>query len=596
MKVNKKDPFFIFLLILTVLLFVFSYFFPDDAIPIFVFGMSTVVIFVFLYGLKGFLPAVGLVALAIAINYSKIDNFSLRNLVFGTVSYSALALIVIELRNVKDNLKISENLYKEVVERANDGIVIIQDELIKYVNPRIEDILGYNINEVIETDFKKYIAEKEVSKVAGFYQKRMKGEIIPSVYETILKHKNKGSVYVELSTGLINYKGKPADLVVIRDINQRKQIEDILHQREQEFKLLVEEAPDIIARFDKEHRCLYVNSAIEKELGIIPQNFFWKKFEEAGFSKKVSNLWEKSLDEVFESKKEKIIYVEQETIKGLKYYYSRLLPEYDKKGKIRSVLSITRDVTALKEIDRIKSEFITTASHQLRTPLSVIRWCSKSLLDETSDRLNEEEKGYLGKIYSSARKMIKITNAFLNVAILDLGSLNISSDIIDLTEVSEETLNEFSDKFEEKEIKIIRKYEENIPQIKADYRLLKIVLRGLISNAIKYSYSKGEISLEIKLEKDDILYKIGDNGHGIPEEQKENVFTKFFRAENVKDIGDYGIGLDLYIIKSIMENCGGKIWFESPNPEINKNKGVMFYFTLPLKGISKKKGDEGLIL
>ncbi len=596
---EKKHPFFILLLPLIILFFVFSYFFPVT-LAVFVFGISLIILFVFVYGLNGFFPAIGLIFLNGALNYSRIEDFSFGNLAIGGVIYFIFALVTAGLRKINKNLKKDEEQFKDIIEKANDGIIIIQDGLIKYANSRISDILGYSVKEAINTDFKKYVTKKDVPKVVDFYQRRMKGKKVSSTYEVILSHKTGGVVYTELNANIVTYKGMPADLVIIRDVTQSKKVEDILHQREQEFKILVEKSPDIITRFDKEHRVIYINSSAEEEFGIPPRDFFWKTFKEVGLSREIIELWENALKRVFENEKEKTIYLEHETNKGLKYYYSRLIPEYNKEGGIRSVLSITRDITEIKEIEKVKSDFIVTSSHQLRTPLSVIRWCSKSLLDKSAGKINKEQKDYLDKIYVAVRKMIKITNAFLNVSVLDLKSLNISSDKINLMDISERILKEFDNSFEEKKLKVTKKYKDNIPKIKADNRLLEIVLRGLISNAVKYSPEKGKIALEIKSDNNDIIFKIGDNGHGIPKNQKSKVFTKFFRGENIKNLGDYGIGLDLYIIKSIMRNCEGKIWFKSPNPELKgkdkkEGKGTMFYFTLPIKGMSKKEGEKGFV-
>jgi PAS domain S-box-containing protein len=596
---NEKKAIFFIALILTTLLFFFSLL-SLSFFPIFVFGMILIVSFVFLFGCAGCLLAITLIASSIALNNYKIDDLSAINIVIASIVYLVLIIITSELRKVNFDLINSEQQYKEVVERANEGIVVIQKEIIKYVNPKIIDILGYENNELIESNFKEYVIGSEIKPLVNYYKKESKKEKNSSFYETILKHKSGRKIYVGLSIGNIKYKGKPAELVIIRDITQKKQVEEILYQREQEFKILVEGAPDIIARFDKENRFIYINSVAEKEFGISTSDFFWKTFQEIGFSKEISDLWEKSLKSVFNSGKEKIIYFEQETSKGWKYYYSRLLPELDKENKIRSVLSITRDITEAKEIDKIKSDFISLSSHQLRTPLSIIRWCSKALMDESLDKMNKEEKGYIDKIYSSSKKMIKLTNSFLNVAILDLGSLNVSSDIINLVDITDEVIEEFNDNLQEKKIKLVKEYKIDKFEIKADERLLKIILKGLISNAIKYSYEKGKIFIEIKNEKKNVLFKIGDNGYGIPEEKKSKIFSKFFRVENSEDAGDFGIGLDLYIIKSIMKNCEGDIWFESPNPDLKKQDqkkgdGTVFYFTLPQKGISKKIGEEKLI-
>jgi PAS domain S-box-containing protein len=368
-----------------------------------------------------------------------------------------------------------------------------------------------------------------------------------------------------------------------------KRVEDILHQREREFKILVENAPDVISRFDHEHRCVYVNSRIEEEFGISPKEFFWKNFQEAGFSSETVKIWNESLAYAFDNEKEKTIYFKQNTPSGLKYYQSRLIPEHDKQGKVKTVLSITRDITEAEEIDRIKSEFISISSHQLRTPLSIIRWCSSVLLDGSLGEMAEEQKEQVKRIYSASKKMIKLTNAFLNVAILDLGVLNVSPSLIDLSETADKALNELGFFIKEKEVKVIKKYQENMPQIKADKRLLEIVFVGLISNAVKYSRHGGEIYIKIKTEKDNVLVEIADYGYGIKEEDKSKVFNKFFRANDIKEKEIYGTGLDLYIINSIIKSCEGEIWFESPNPNSKEKKGTVFFFSLPLTGIAKKK-------
>ena len=496
---------------------------------------------------------------------------------------------------IKETLKNSEEKYKNLVERANDGIVIIQDGKVKYTNPSITNLLGYEKSKIIETDFENYIVEEERNKFLIRYEKINKGDI-PTVYETTLKNINGRKIYVEMNSSFIHYEGGSANLLMVRDITLRKQTEEIIHQREQEFKNLVERAPDIIARFDNSHRYIYINPAIEKETGVNPKNFFWKNLREAGLSDNVAQIWEEALDTVFVTKKENTIYTEQVTPIGKKYYYTRLLPELKKNGEIRTVLSISRDITEAKEIDKVKSEFILVSSHQLRTPLSVIRWCAVMFLDGMLGDITKEQRSYLEKIYGSTRKLIKISNAFFNVAILDLGILSVIPKKIDLVKISKELVKDIDAERKERGIEISERYEADLPLIKADKRLLSTIFKGLLSNAVKYGYQGGNIWLEIKKQGNDILVKISDDGRGIPKKEQSKIFTKFFRADNVRGEELYGTGLDLYIIKEIIKNFRGTIWFESPNPEIEKGsrKGTTFYFTIPLSGMKKRNGKEKL--
>ena len=117
-----------------------------------------------------------------------------------------------------------------------------------------------------------------------------------------------------------------------------------------------------------------------------------------------------------------------------------------------------------------------------------------------------------------------------------------------------------------------------------------MVFQNLLTNAIKYTPPKGTIKISIKKNKEDVLVSVSDNGYGIPKKQQENIFTKMFRADNVKLRDTTGTGLGLYIVKSIIEQSAeGNIWFES-----KENKGTTFYFTIPLKGMMKKEGNKAL--
>lgn len=498
-------------------------------------------------------------------------------------------------KEMEEALRDSEEKYRNLVERANDGIVIIRDGKVKYANPSITDMLGYKKSKIVETDFENYVTEEERNKFLIRYEKTGEGDM-PSVYETVLKNMNGRKIYVEMNSGFINYEGGLADLLIVRDITQRRQIEEIVHQREQEFRNLVERAPDIIARFDNGHRYVYINPAIEKETGAHPRDLFWKTPREAGLPDDVARIWEEALDTVFATRSDKAIYTEQETPVGKKYYYTRLLPELDKGGEVRTVLSISRDITEAKEIDKVKSEFISVSSHQLRTPLSVIRWCTVMFLDGMLGDITKEQKGYLEKIYGSTRKLIRISNAFFNAAILDLGILSVIPKKTDLIEVAKDSIKDMDADRKERGIKISERYEADLPLIKADKRLLSTIFKGLLSNAVKYGYEGGNVWLEIKKQETDVLVKISDDGRGIPEKEQPKIFTKFFRADNVKGEELYGTGLDLYIIKEIITNFGGTIWFESPNPDIGKKsrKGTSFHFTIPLSGMKKREGEKGL--
>ena len=263
-------------------------------------------------------------------------------------------------------------------------------------------------------------------------------------------------------------------------------------------------------------------------------------------------------------------------------------PLKSKKGEIVGCVVVFRDVTQEKAIDKAKTEFVSLASHQLRTPLSIIKWYSEMLLSEDVGELKPQQKEYLKEVFDGNQRMISLVNALLSVSRLELGKLSIHPKPLSITTIANELIDEFTLKINEKKIKLIKKYDK-LPKINLDKALTRIIFQNLISNAVKYTSVKGKIDLRIFKKNNKIEISIKDNGIGIPKEQHDQVFTKLFRADNARGKNINGTGLGLYIVKSILDNCGGKIRFKS-----KENQGYTFYISLPLKGMVAKAGTKQL--
>jgi len=266
-------------------------------------------------------------------------------------------------------------------------------------------------------------------------------------------------------------------------------------------------------------------------------------------------------------------------------------PIRDTAGKIVGVSVISLNITKEKEIDQAKTEFVSLASHQLRTPLSTIGWYTEMLLAGDAGKLNQGQKKYLGEVYRGNQRMVELVNALLSVSRLELGTFTVEPEPIDLVKLTRSVVDEQKSQIKEKKIKLTSSFGKNLPILQADQKLLRMVFQNLLSNAVKYTPAKGKIGLSLSLQDDDkaVLFKIADTGYGIPKNQYDRIFTKLFRADNVRDKDTEGTGLGLYIVKSIMEHSGGKVWFES-----KENEGSTFYVTLPLPGMKKKAGTKEL--
>jgi signal transduction histidine kinase len=247
--------------------------------------------------------------------------------------------------------------------------------------------------------------------------------------------------------------------------------------------------------------------------------------------------------------------------------------------KIVGAVEVFRDITKEKEIDKAKTEFVSLASHQLRTPLSTVNWYSEMLLTGDVGEVTPEQKKYLEEIYNGNQRMVDLVNTLLDVSRIELGTLVIESKPTDIVKLTQSVINEQSPQIKEKKIKLATSFENDIPLIKSDPKLLRMVIQNLLSNAVKYTPEKGKVGISLSLsDRKNVLLKLSDNGYGIPKNQQDKIFTKLFRADNVIGKDTEGTGLGLYIAKSIVEQAGGRLWFESV-----ENRGTIFYATLPLR-------------
>jgi len=240
-------------------------------------------------------------------------------------------------------------------------------------------------------------------------------------------------------------------------------------------------------------------------------------------------------------------------------------------------IEVFSDITKEKAIDKAKSEFVYLASHQLRTPLATIGWYLELLLSEDAGRITKDQKIYLEEAYLSNRHMVELVNEMLDVSRLELGTLAVKIEPVKLLEILEEEIGEVKPLAINKKIAIKKEVPKIFPVISADPKHIRIIFQNLLTNAVKYTPEKGIVTVAVAAEGATYKVSVSDNGYGLPAAEQGKIFSKLFRADNVKDKIPSGTGLGLYTVKSIVDQLKGAISFTS-----KENEGTTFSIILPL--------------
>lgn len=258
-------------------------------------------------------------------------------------------------------------------------------------------------------------------------------------------------------------------------------------------------------------------------------------------------------------------------------------------GTPRGTVLTIRNRTKEAEIDKAKTEFVSLASHQLRTPLTAINWYVEMISADKKNHLSEEHRSYLNEIQKASQRMVSLVGSLLNVSRIDLGTFLVEPVPTDAIEVAETVIKELAATIKRQKVKVNRNFDDKLPKLNLDPKLIYIIFQNLLSNAVKYTPAGGTITLTITLRLKHLIIEVSDTGLGIPKNQQSKIFTKLFRADNVTSKETDGTGLGLYVVKAIVKAAGGTIGFVS-----EENKGTTFTVKLPKTGMKKREGTKVL--
>lgn len=259
---------------------------------------------------------------------------------------------------------------------------------------------------------------------------------------------------------------------------------------------------------------------------------------------------------------------------------SKKINEFDQitRQLVKRELEVVHANQKLGELDAAKSDFISVAAHQLRTPLTGIKWSYTALLDKETGSLNADQKEIAEKGLSAINQAINLINDLLNVAHLEEGKLDFAFKRQSLIPIVKKAVDGIKLITEEKKMTVTSKIPSvaGFPELNIDADKMALAIANLLDNAVKYTPVGGRIDFSVSQDQGLVKISVQDSGIGIPKSQKGRLFTKFFRADNAVGIQTSGTGLGLFMVKNVVDRHGGKIIVES-----EEGKGATFIVTLP---------------
>ena len=253
-------------------------------------------------------------------------------------------------------------------------------------------------------------------------------------------------------------------------------------------------------------------------------------------------------------------------------------PFLDENGLTLGTVYLFDDITREKEIDQMKSDFISLVSHELRTPLTSIIGFVSFILDGKAGAINDRQRNSLARVQRQSKRLAALINDLLDISRIESGRIQMEQEPVSLLEIVTQRIEEIRPQADEKSIQLDLTAPESVPEIRGDEARLGQVFTNLIGNAIKFTPNKGEVNVKLKVDGNLLHVEIIDTGPGIPAEERQKVFDKFYQLSDISTRQQGGTGLGLPITKSIVEAHGGKLWIDDGN----QGKGSNFQFVLPL--------------
>jgi PAS domain S-box-containing protein len=484
----------------------------------------------------------------------------------------------------------SEKKFRVVLENSLDMIyqLNVKKEICDYVSPSSIKVVGYSAKEMTSFTLQQieeliYFEDRnrwnQHFKTITNYEKKREVNV---TIEYRIKHKTLGYRWVsDTCSAIFDEKHEPISVVgTIEDITDRKKVWDELVKSEEKYRVLAETSADGVFTTDALGRLTYVNPSFEKLCKRRKSQILATPFRNYLLEDSIYFFQQIFMD--VHKKNEKIENVELDLIDGeegiipIEVNIAPLQKESDFSGVVCTIRDITqrREIEdELKKNERLKTEFMNIAAHELRSPVTPIKGYLDLIIHDTES--NEKIKNWAKISLRNAERLLKLVNDILDVARLDSDTMRFDMEKINPVELLNEIAEDMRPTITNKKLEFRLNIPSTLPHIIGDKIRLSQVLKNLIGNALKFT-DYGFIGIDAEKKEDNLLITVSDTGIGISKDELKKIFTKFYQAYTGEDRNNEGTGLGLFISKEIMKKHNGTIWAES-----DIGKGSRFMIQLP---------------
>lgn len=525
-----------------------------------------------------------------------------EKILFVIYDYVSPNLVLVHTKNITEQKKAEEKLreseihFRSIVENSHDGILIVNDRFqFTYVNNVLCKMLGYSYDEIVGQDFRNFLDEESKKLVGERYIRRQKGEKVPPRYEFNIIRKDGEKRRVEIiSTVTTELKGGITTIAQILDITDRKKTERKLKESEKKFRRIFEDSPFSIVLINLDGKITDCNPATEKYSGYKKDELVGKNFRDLTlihpkfllplqetFNQFLEGVKIYNTDIQMYKKNGDLIWINLQVSRvklNGETFFQVIIHNITKQKK--ADLVIREQIKRLQEINQIQKEFITRASHELKTPLMSISGASELLMDVYNNKLDKNAMEMLEIIQRNKQRLEYLINNLLDIVRIDYKKLKLNRQSLNICEIIREIVNELKFFIKKSEINLTLEFPVSII-VNVDKIRFEQVITNLLLNAIKNTPPNSDIKIVVKHKRKSIEISISDTGIGLTEDEISRIFTKFGKIERygkgLEFLDIQGSGLGLYISKEIIELHDGKISVESAG----RNMGAKFTIELP---------------